>query len=117
MGGPHATFYPEHMLANPAVDVVVLGEGEETLVELVQCLEENGDPGKIRGLALRGEGEVVRTPPRKLTTDLDGLAFPAYDAFDLAEYKSPEIPPEYRSLAGTHILSSRDARSIAVSVP
>ncbi|AMK09944.1 B12-binding domain-containing radical SAM protein [Pseudodesulfovibrio indicus] len=107
VGGPHATFFPEHVLANPAVDVVVLGEGEETIVELVACFERGGDLADVPGLALRTGNGVVRTRARERSTDLDGLAFPAYDAFDLAEYKSPEIPERYRDLVGTHILSSR----------
>ena len=107
MGGPHATFFPEHALANPAVDVVVLGEGEETIVELVARFDEGGDFTDIPGLALRSGDRVIRTPPRRRTEDLDSLAFPAYDAFDLSLYKSPEIPEQYRSLIGTHVLSSR----------
>ena len=107
MGGPHATFFPEHMLANRAVDVVALGEGEETIVEFVRCLERDGDLGDIPGIVFRTCDGPVRTRPRERTADLDGLAFPAYDAFDLSQYKSPEIPDEYQSLTGTHILTSR----------
>jgi radical SAM superfamily enzyme YgiQ (UPF0313 family) len=107
MGGPHATFFPEHMLANPAVDVVALGEGEETIVELVRHLDAGSPLDEVRGIALRTPGGIMRTAPRQRGTDLDGLAFPAYDAFDLDEYKSPEIPEEYRTLTGTHVLSSR----------
>lgn len=107
MGGPHATFFPEHMLANPAVDVVALGEGENTIVELVHCLDQDSDLGDIPGIVYRTRSGLVWTPPRKRTTGLDELTFPAYDAFDLEEYKSPEIPPEYQSLQGTHLLTSR----------
>ncbi|MGX9367382.1 B12-binding domain-containing radical SAM protein [Desulfoplanes sp. PS50] len=107
MGGPHATFYPEHMLENPAVDMVVMGEGEATIVELVTCLEEGRPLAGVRGLALRTKDGTVRTPPREEPTDLDGLAFPAYDSFDLAQYKSPEIPEQFLSQPGTHLLTSR----------
>lgn len=107
MGGPHATFFPEHMLASPAVDAVVLGEGEETIVDLVRTLTDGGDLAGVRGLALRNNGGVFRTPLRERSTDLDCLAFPACDAFDLTQYKSPEIPAEYLPLTGTHLLSSR----------
>ncbi|QGY38652.1 radical SAM protein [Pseudodesulfovibrio cashew] len=107
MGGPHATFFPGHMLRNKAVDVVALGEGEETIVELVRCFEQGGDVHRVRGLALRAGNSFVRTPPRKRGTVLNGLALPVYDTFDLSEYKSPEIPPQYQGLTGTHILTSR----------
>jgi radical SAM superfamily enzyme YgiQ (UPF0313 family) len=107
MGGPHATFFPRHMLANPSVDSVVLGEGEETIVELVRHLEAGRPLDVIPGMALRTRNGMAMTKPRRRTTDLDHLAFPAYDAFDLDQYKSPEIPGEYQTLTGTHILTSR----------
>ena len=107
LGGPHATFFPAHMLSNQAVDVVVLGQAEETIVELVRCLAKRGDVRRIRGLALRDRDEVVLTPPRTPGLDLDALSWPVYDTFDLAAYKSPEIPPQYQPLTGTHILTSR----------
>lgn len=107
MGGPHATFFPEQMLANQAVDVVALGEGEETIVELVRCVVDGRTFEQVCGIAHRVNGEVVRTPSRVRTTVLDGLAFPIYDSFDLTGYKSPDIPQEYLPLTGTHILTSR----------
>ncbi|WP_316898286.1 cobalamin-dependent protein [Pseudodesulfovibrio indicus] len=65
VGGPHATFFPEHVLANPAVDVVVLGEGEETIVELVACFERGGDLADVPGLVLRTGNGVARTRARE----------------------------------------------------
>lgn len=119
MGGPHATFFPDQVLADGDVDLVALGEGEVTMVELARRLTRspvrrpvrerirNNKLDDVRGLAFLKDGEVFLTPPRESATDLDVFPFPAYDAFDLAEYKSPEIPPEYQSLTGTHVMTSR----------
>jgi len=107
MGGPHATFFPEHILQNPAVDIVALGQGEETLVEVIAALQGNGDLRQIQGLVFRKGEELVRTEARQQFPALDSLPFPAYDAFDLDEYKSLEIPPQYLELTGTHMLTSR----------
>lgn len=107
IGGPHATYFPEQMLRSPAVDMVVLGQGEATLVELAACLSENGNPRQIRGMALRDGDALYRTEPRKTFPSLDELPFPAYESFDLREYSSPEIPAQYARLPGTHVLTSR----------
>ena len=107
MGGPHATFFPEQMLESGFVDVVALGEGEVTIVELVRCLEQRRNWDSVKGIVFNKNGTVFRTEPRPRVSSLDDFAFPAYDTFDLSEYKSPEIPPYYKDAAGTHILTSR----------
>ncbi|WP_207262025.1 radical SAM protein [Desulfovibrio sp. Huiquan2017] len=119
MGGPHATFFPDQVLADGNVDLVAMGEGEVTMVELARRLApgtglrpvpecvRNRELDDIRGIAFLRDGSVHLTPARESATDLDVFPFPAYDAFELAEYKSPEIPPQYQSLPGTHVMTSR----------
>ncbi|WP_052360148.1 B12-binding domain-containing radical SAM protein [Solidesulfovibrio alcoholivorans] len=107
MGGPHATFFPDQVLASGNVDVVVLGEGENTIVQLARRLAQGRAPDDVRGIAFLRDGHVRLTPPRESVTDLDVFPFPAYDAFDLTQYKSPEIPPQYQELTGTHVMTSR----------
>ncbi|KUK41502.1 MAG: Radical SAM domain protein [Clostridia bacterium 62_21] len=107
LGGPHSTFFPAHIFEPAPVDAVVLGEGEQTLVELVGVLERGEDPVGVKGLVLRRDGVVVETGSRPRLAELDTLPFPLYDHVDLAEYKSPEIPPPFQPLAGTHIITSR----------
>ncbi|MCL1985270.1 MAG: B12-binding domain-containing radical SAM protein [Betaproteobacteria bacterium] len=107
LGGPHATFFPEQILLNPFVDIVVLGQGEETLVELAACLSEHADLRQVRGIVFR-EGDCLRrTEARQNFSTLDALPFPTYEAFDLGEYKSPELPAQYARLPGTHVITSR----------
>jgi len=84
-------------LATGLVDVVVHGEGEVTLVELVQALREGSTaalanvngisflPGRATAEARCG-GEVVTTPPRQLISDLDTLPMPAYDLLPVERY-------------------------------
>ncbi|GAB4330186.1 MAG: radical SAM protein [Promethearchaeota archaeon] len=84
-GGPHATAVPERTLRElPWLDVVVVGEGEVTLVELVRQLSSGGDDGfdSIDGIAYRtAEGGVRVTKPRRPVEDLDSLPFPAWHLF------------------------------------
>ena len=78
MGGGHATFCYKDVLADgSAVDIVVLGEGEQTLLELVDHLSRCTDWHDIQGLAFRSNGSIVTTAARKLLADLDQLPQPA----------------------------------------
>jgi B12-binding domain/radical SAM domain protein len=67
-GGPHPSARPEEALHH--FDYVVIGEGEETLPELIGVIRGGGDPEGVRGIAYRREGAVRITPPRE-HVDLD----------------------------------------------
>lgn len=106
-GGAHATFFPEQVLAGGDVDVVVLGEGEATMVELAAALESGADLSSVPGIVYRQGGKNVATAHRPRTENLDVFPVPAYDTFDLSLYKSPEIPDIFQTLPGTHVITSR----------
>src|SRR5579872_6011144 len=78
VGGPDPANYLDEYLSRGA-DVIVLGEGELTLAELVPHLVSRGarDLESINGLAFRGaDGAIVRTEPRPMIADLDAQPFP-----------------------------------------
>lgn len=78
MGGGHATFCHADILTDSSpVDIVILGEGEQTLLELVKNLVDCTDWRSIDGLAFRQNGTIVTTAPRKPLADLDKLPQPA----------------------------------------
>jgi radical SAM superfamily enzyme YgiQ (UPF0313 family) len=88
LGGPESANYPEQYLAHGA-DVVVAGEGEETLAELLPALARNG-PHRlhdIAGTTFRDErGSLVVNPPRPQIADIDGLPWPDRERIDLPKY-------------------------------
>jgi radical SAM superfamily enzyme YgiQ (UPF0313 family) len=71
----------------PAVDVVARGEGERTVVELVEALQARGDLGRVQGIAYRQDGHAALTPARPRVSDLDSLPFPAFHHVDLSRYQ------------------------------
>ena len=83
MGGYHPSFNYDSVLENDSVDLVIRGEGEETLLELVQTLENGGDLSNVKGIAY----DNVVTPARPLITDLDSLPFPARHLLPMDHYK------------------------------
>jgi anaerobic magnesium-protoporphyrin IX monomethyl ester cyclase len=88
LGGPESANYPEQYLAHGA-DVVVIGEGEETLAELLPALAARG-PHRLHGIAgttFRDEaGQVVANDPRPQIADLNSLPWPDRTAIDLPRY-------------------------------
>src|SRR6266850_5292671 len=61
LGGEHGTAVPEHVLATSPFDVVVLGEGEETFVELLRARADTRPLAEVKGIAYREGGRVVST--------------------------------------------------------
>ncbi len=79
VGGVHFSVLAEESLAKyPELDIVVRGEGEQTLLELVQALESGQSLEFVNGLTYRDGGKIVHTPDRKLIPDLNMLPYPGY---------------------------------------
>ena len=78
-GGQHFTATAEESLERfPEIDVIVRGEGEQTLTELIKNLRQGGSFTQIKGLCFRHEGRIVQTEPRPLIENLDTLPYPGY---------------------------------------
>lgn len=90
MGGPHVTVLDKETIRDDgAPDVVVRGEGERTLLELVN-LADNSDLGKldkVNGITFKKNGKTFQTKDREFIQNLDELPYPAYDHFELRGYK------------------------------
>ena len=82
LGGVHPTVLPDEVLADPAVDLVVRGEGETTIVELANGKEVD----LIEGISFKEDGRIVHNPDRKLIRDLDTLPTPAYHLLPMDRY-------------------------------
>lgn len=93
MGGPHVSFDWRNTLATyPEIDLVVLGEGEQTLQELIPHIENREAWGSIPGLAFRHDGEIVTSGPRAFISDLDSLPVPARHLLPMSRYLALGFP-------------------------
>jgi len=86
VGGPHASSDPKSILSDENIDFLVLGEGEETMKELLKALDHGNPLSEVRGIAYRKNGEIVFTPPRPFIEDLDALPFPAWELIKVERY-------------------------------
>ena len=105
-GGSHPSALPEETLKEiPELDIAIRGEGEMTMLELVQTLENNKNLKEVRGIYYRENNKIVSTPIRELVQNLDSLPFPARDKFPLDKYKTH--PPYGRKNPYMHLITSR----------
>ena len=102
VGGEHVTSMPEFCLLTSQADYLVLGEGEETIVELIDAIDRGTPPRELLGIAYRdGEGAedggaVVVNPRRQRALAVDAIPRPAWHLFDLDTYH------EYKWLGGMY---------------
>lgn len=88
-GGPHCSVFSSETLGMcKAIDYVITGEGEETILELVDALNGMRQMRSIRSLGFRENGMPIMNPPREHFSDLDNFPPPAFHLFDLNLYKS-----------------------------
>lgn len=98
-GGAHVSFYPEESAKSPLVDYVVKGEGEETLVELIEKAVLGKSPEAIRGVTFYNKGVLFSGPERE-HLDMGSLPFPAYDLVSLERYADSVEGFSYESSRG-----------------
>jgi radical SAM superfamily enzyme YgiQ (UPF0313 family) len=76
-GGVHATISPEDCIK--VSDIICIGEGEETIVEIAKAVETGKKLDKIKNLWIRQEDKIIKNPVRNLVDNLDSLPMPDYD--------------------------------------
>lgn len=88
LGGPHATYFPEDTLnMAPGVDVVVIGEGEPVILELVDALISNKPLDNIEGICYYNkEGRIIKNESRRIIYELDKILPPAQHLFNFQLY-------------------------------
>ena len=86
-GGEHCTAAPLYSLESaPGLHSVVLGEGEETLIELIDAIRERRSLHQVNGIAFLEEGRLVTTPARARIRAIDDIPWPSWDEQPLEKY-------------------------------
>ncbi len=93
VGGAHASCSPEDFLRSGNVDLVVKGEAEETIVELMQALPHRERWHRVAGIGFIEDGRPIFTPPRPLPVDLDSIPFPAWHLLPVERYWAHQRGP------------------------
>ncbi len=93
MGGPHVTFCARDTIINHSeLDIIVLGEGERTIVELSRAFDNGHNWESVNGIAYRKGSEIRYTAQRELVAGLDDLPLPARHLLPLGRYRALGMP-------------------------
>jgi len=109
-GGPHCSHEPQFILNDPNVDLMVSGEGDLTIVELIDALEQDRDIENVPGIAYKKNGSYIRTADRPVIRDLDKFD-QEYNLINLERYfnfqSSMDFFPVFRNKRFLPLVTSR----------
>ncbi len=91
IGGPHATAQPLEVIKNDLVDIVVVGEAEQTIVPLLNALQNKGQLKDVKGIVFKQNGQIIQTE-RPEYVDLENLPFPAREMLPTVKKYFRQIP-------------------------
>ncbi len=92
IGGHGPSPEPEFFLKKTQADVAVIGEGEITIVELLDAIANHKPFSTIKGIAFRSGEKIIINERRPLIMDIDSIPFPAYESFPIDYYRLLRMP-------------------------
>ncbi|NJD76125.1 MAG: radical SAM protein [Candidatus Methanoperedens sp.] len=105
LGGAHISCLPEKTMSEiREIDFGVIGEGENTFLELVRKIQQKTD-GTVNGTIYREDGTIKLSPPREFIENIDSIPYPAWHLLPMDLYRPS--PLNYRRLPATAIMTSR----------
>ena len=91
-GGVHPSAIPEQTLKEfPQFDIVVVGEGEQTMVELYKRVASSRSIDDVNGLVFKSNSQIKVNPRRAVIEDLDDLPFPEREIINIDYYKRSHV--------------------------
>jgi radical SAM superfamily enzyme YgiQ (UPF0313 family) len=110
IGGHGPSPDPQYFMAKTKADAVVIGEGEITIVELLDAVAGNRDLHSVKGIAFRDRDNIIVNERRELIEDVDSIAWPAYDLFPIEYYRLMRLPHAVNSDFVMPVLSGRGCK-------
>ena len=107
IGGHASSPDPEYFLKKTKADAVVMGEGEGTIVELIESLANKRSFSNVKGIAFRDEDDVKINEDRPLIGEIDTIPFPAYNLFPMYYYRLLRMPNAKKTDFVLPVLSGR----------
>lgn len=83
---------PKYFLKKMNADVVVMGEGENTIIDLIRHIEDKKPLSGVLGIAYREGERCIINPGRPLIEDVDSIPMPAYEKFNIEHYRLLRMP-------------------------
>lgn len=107
LGGHGPAPEPGFFFAKTGADIIVIGEGEHTILEVIEYLQGKRSIGSIQGIAYRQSGRCLQTPRRPTISDIDSIPYPAWDLFTMEHYVLHRLPRMKSADRGMAVVSGR----------
>lgn len=101
LGGPHCSMFPEYAISMKGVDAIVVGDGEDTMVEVVSKLNAGKTLEGIEGIWFKEGGQVIKNMPREVVKNLSHYPWPDRTRIDWKKYYVPGSVATYSTTAVT----------------
>jgi anaerobic magnesium-protoporphyrin IX monomethyl ester cyclase len=106
LGGPLATTLPQDLLQNSQADYIVIGEGEKTIIDLLQTIEDGKNPSDVKGIAYKNNSDVIITEQADQISNLDNIPFPARHLLNFSNYLQNQFHSFKPKMEGFGIIKS-----------
>ena len=107
-GGEHITSDPDYALEScPSLDICVIGEGEETIVELISKIKNKKNIKDIKGISYRNNRGIQLTPLRERIKQIDGIDWPRWKDYPIKKYLEKKLSIQETSMTSIPMLGSR----------
>ncbi|OGL50424.1 MAG: hypothetical protein A2161_13485, partial [Candidatus Schekmanbacteria bacterium RBG_13_48_7] len=106
-GGAHPSAVPEQVMDNNNLDYIILGEGEESFLLLLEAIQKNRHPVDVDGLCYRLNGKVIINKKKNFIQNLDCMPFPARHLLPMNKYSEAKWSHFRQSGKVNYIISSR----------
>jgi len=107
LGGHGPAPEPEYFLKKTNADVIGIGEGDMTIVNLLDAFENKRSLSSVNGIAYLDDGRLVLTKPQESVKDLDSVSLPAWDLFPMDYYSLIRLPHIGNNERAFPVLTSR----------
>ncbi|MDD3363418.1 MAG: radical SAM protein [Syntrophomonas sp.] len=107
LGGHLCAPEPDYFLKKTLADAIVIGEGEITVINLLEALEHKQSLHSVNGIAFLENGQCIQTPRQALIADIDKIPLPAWDLFPIDHYALLRMPNMKNSERSMPVLSGR----------
>lgn len=107
IGGSLASSFPKTVLENTKANIVVVGEAENTIKELIYKIQEGQDLKSVKGIFIKNNNNLFYTGEPILPENLDAIPFPAWHLFPLKAYFEDKVSSEVEKNFGLRTMTSR----------
>ncbi len=109
IGGEHPSALPEESLKNQHIDIIIIGEGEYSVLKLINYIESGKDISKLDGIAFKKGEKIIVNPKKRFINNLDEIPFPARHLLPMEKYFKIGLPQgiAYLRTPNTSIITSR----------